>query len=411
MQIGLGKISQHLILVILFSLPAYLIRFKCGWASFNLVEILIAALFVFWLCGKFIDGGLKNAVKKSPFIKDRIYLTSIVLIISGIALSFLWNKNYYVGLGILKGWFIAPIIFSFMFLDSLAKDKDLLNKSLLALFYSGLAVSVLGVFYKLAGDLTYDSRLRVFYDSPNQLAMYLSPLFVIGLVLFMKEQDLAKKIFYGLGLLIVGFNIYFSFSCGAWLALAVSVAIVFLLLYRKYFLWMAISGLIIILILIISQAGSIKGRNVFSGEGRSSWDSRVMIWRSAALMVKNNPLMGIGPGNFQEAYLEYQEFFSPYLEWSSPQPHNLYLAFWLEAGLLGLIGFLLLLAKFFWDNFKKAINRDRETALICLGIMIYILLHGLVDTTYWKNDLAVTFWAAAAMNLYLAQHRRSSSIA
>lgn len=24
--------------------------------------------------------------------------------------------------------------------------------------------------------------------------------------------------------------------------------------------------------------------------------------------------------------------------------------------------------------------------------MIYALVHGLVDTTYWKNDLALMFW-------------------
>ena len=32
--------------------------------------------------------------------------------------------------------------------------------------------------------------------------------------------------------------------------------------------------------------------------------------------------------------------------------------------------------------------------------MIYILIHGLVDTTYWRNDLAVVFWMIIAANLY-----------
>ena len=27
---------------------------------------------------------------------------------------------------------------------------------------------------------------------------------------------------------------------------------------------------------------------------------------------------------------EYQKHFPPYLEWAVPQPHNLYLAFWLQ---------------------------------------------------------------------------------
>ncbi|MEK7598133.1 MAG: hypothetical protein AAB487_00145, partial [Patescibacteria group bacterium] len=38
--------------------------------------------------------------------------------------------------------------------------------------------------------------------------------------------------------------------------------------------------------------------------------------------------------------------------------------------------------------------RMEKSALraIAMAIMFYILLHGLVDTTYFKNDLAVIFW-------------------
>jgi len=27
-----------------------------------------------------------------------------------------------------------------------------------------------------------------------------------------------------------------------------------------------------------------------------------------------------------------------------------------------------------------------------LGVMLYVLVHGIFDTTYFKNDLAVVFW-------------------
>ncbi len=35
---------------------------------------------------------------------------------------------------------------------------------------------------------------------------------------------------------------------------------------------------------------------------------------------------------------------------------------------------------------------SEQITYISLAIMLYILLHGLVDTTYFKNDLAVVFW-------------------
>jgi O-antigen ligase len=119
-------------------------------------------------------------------------------------------------------------------------------------------------------------------------------------------------------------------------------------------------------------------------------------------MIKNNPLFGIGPGNFQEKYLEYQEYFPPYLEWAVPQPHNLYLAFWLESGLVGLTGFIWIIFLFFKDN-KNAIRENREIGILFLEIMIYILVHGMVDTTYWRNDLALVFWAVMVMNFCLSK--------
>ena len=43
----------------------------------------------------------------------------------------------------------------------------------------------------------------------------------------------------------------------------------------------------------------------------------------------------------------------------------------------------------FWGS-KGLEIRDSRLEIYC--IMIYILAHGLVDTTYWKNDLSVVFW-------------------
>ncbi|MCK4592425.1 O-antigen ligase family protein, partial [Candidatus Parcubacteria bacterium] len=157
--------------------------------------------------------------------------------------------------------------------------------------------------------------------------------------------------------------------------------------------------LLLIILLSFLFAGFIfitsnKFDQIINSSSRSSFHSRLMIWNSTGEIIKDNPLFGIGPGTFQETYLSYAEKFDePYLEWAVPQPHNVFLAFYLQTGLIGFVGFVLILIWFF--------NR-RNRAMPCFyniinALMIYILIHGLVDTTYWKNDLALMFWLIIGM--------------
>ncbi|MCK4524872.1 MAG: O-antigen ligase family protein, partial [Candidatus Andersenbacteria bacterium] len=114
----------------------------------------------------------------------------------------------------------------------------------------------------------------------------------------------------------------------------------------------------------------------------------------AGEIIKDNSLFGIGPGTFQETYLSYAEKFDEqYLEWAVPQPHNIFLAFYLQTGLIGFIGFVLILIWFF----KRMNGAVPHSYNIINVLMIYILIHGLVDTTYWKNDLSLMFWLLIGM--------------
>jgi putative inorganic carbon (hco3(-)) transporter len=398
----LKRFQQSLILSILFLLPLYFVKLRYAWLSLNLVEVLIIILFFIWIINKNIKYRRLDAG----------YKISVILMLIGLLLSTIANRNYYVGLGIIKGWFILPIIFSVVLYDCLKKDFGLLDKIFAALFASGVLVSIIGIYYKFSGFLTYDGRLRAFYDSPNQLAMFLAPVFLIGVIKFGFEElprfyrgkgkaELWKNGLKVVGILLMSFNLYLTKSYGAWLSVGAVLAVIFWLKYRallnkKYF-----SLLLIILIIIFGWAGFVKYKNIEKLGERSSLASRVMIWKSAGLIIKNNLLFGVGPGNFQNRYLEYQKYFPPYLEWSVPQPHNLFLAFWLEAGLAGLFGFILLLIQFFKDN-KKAILYNRSYGILCLALVLYFLFHGLIDTTYWRNDMAVIFWLVISVNLYLA---------
>src|SRR4030042_6486436 len=174
-----GNTQQFLILAIFFLLPFYFIKFKYSWISLNLVEILIISLFLFWI----LDKEKKFSILNSQFS------IPVGLIFTGLFLSTIVSKNYYVGLGAIKGWFIFPVLFAIIFYNCLKRSEKLLDWSLWALFFSGVLVSIEGVYYWLSGLLTFDGRLRVFYDSPNQLAMFLAVPFLFGIFLLLKETE------------------------------------------------------------------------------------------------------------------------------------------------------------------------------------------------------------------------------
>ena len=374
-----NKTIKYCFLLTIFCLPLYLIRLSFFSLPTNILEIL--ALF------SILSLLLKNPTDVLRQWQDllRNFYLPIFLIFIGLLFSFSSNPSF-LGLGIIKGWFIIPFLFSIS-LTIVFENKEGLDKILKVFYFSISAVAIVAIFYKLLGIMTYDGRLEAFYFSPNYLAMYLAPGILIGIYLIKKNPAcFLQKIFFLFFVAILA-SLYFTYSYGAWIAIVlafVSVSIIKNNVFQKKY-W--IIPIIILFLFFTLQTNNSKFQDFFNS--KSSFQSRITIWKSALKIIKNNPILGIGPGNFQEKYLEYQQFFPPYLEWSAPQPHNLFLAFWLQTGILGLIGFLFLI--FLWIKIQLHQKNTAFSAMF-LGIMFYFLLHGLIDTPYWKNDLAFVFW-------------------
>jgi len=396
-----NKLTKVLIYATIFLLPIYLVRFSIFGFPTNALEILMLAVFASWF------------FSARPGVKlDKKYAISIGLIFFGLLLSTLVNKNYAVGFGIIKSWFVLPLLFSWIAIAVIPEEK---RKNVFFIYYfSALAVAIISLGYYISGAITFDRRLQGIFNSPNYLAMYLSPAIILGLWLskvqsskfkVQKFNTKLKIILSVFSLAIILLVFYLTYSYAAWLAVAASLAITYFIKNKKIS-WrlMAVAGLILLAI-FVSQQNTQKFQNL-EKYTRSSIDSRTMIWRAAAKILGDNIVFGIGPGNFQDKYLEYQKYFPPYLEWAVPHPHNLYLAWWLYGGILSFIGFVELI--FFWLKEMLAKEKNSRWA-ISFAIMLYFLLHGLADTTYFKNDLAVIFWITFFIPLQLKQFWAYSS--
>ena len=382
---------QNFIYLTIFAVPFYLIKLNFFGIPVNILDILMTIV-VFWWLTEIV---FKRQKLNLPNYK---YLIPIALILIGITISTTFNYNKLHNWSIVKSWFILPIFFSFI-TYSITSKRLSVEKILQTIHYSTFAVSLVALSYFFSNNLTYDYRLSAFYLSPNYLAMYLTPGLIIAFYKLssnFKNGLLSLNLFFNFfAITILSSAIYLTFSYATWLALSGSFLLIFFLL-KKMSPLVFLAMLLLSAIILGNQFNNPKFQNLLNPTNNSSLTSRIAIWKSAGKILSDNWLWGIGADNFQEKYLAYQKYFPPYPEWAVPQPHNLYLAFWLHCGLFGFIGFLWLIVVWLKNQLKiifhPANQKQKKSAVILLTIILYILLHGIIDTPIWKNDLSLIFW-------------------
>ena len=118
--------------------------------------------------------------------------------------------------------------------------------------------------------------------------------------------------------------------------------------------------------------------------------SRLEIWAVAWQAFLDYPLTGIGIGEFQTYYLEHAP--PNALEPAATHVHNLFLHVLTEAGLLGLLGFLLL-----WGAVVRKIWQLRQwRVLVIIGVAVVM---NLFDYTWFYAGVYYPLWVAVAWAL------------
>lgn len=122
------------------------------------------------------------------------------------------------------------------------------------------------------------------------------------------------------------------------------------------------------------------------------WSGSVRLaqYRETWKLLRDHSIRGAGLAGYQQAIAPYHE--DAHVE-IFLYPHNLLLAVWVELGLAGVLVFLAMLYQFFRRAFT--IHQSPITS----AAMLVILVHGLVDVPYFKNDLAMVFWVIVGIGI------------
>lgn len=384
--------------ILIFGIPLYL------------PEIALSAATGFALYSFFIR--FRTA---APYtFPDKLAVMGGSLFFLGAILAFITNPFSLTGLGMIKSWFFFPLLgATLVFFE--ARSEMRRNWFIVAWALGLLATALGSLTFVFFGVTTYDYRVSGVYPSPNFLASFLAPaIFLLAyFFLYSEKKSWIRTLGVGIALALVASVLYFTRSYGVWLALFISLT--FFLCMQQTLLvtkknWLIATGLLFVFALFfLLETPSDKWQALISFEERSSMASRLMIWQAAEQIREDHWFFGIGVGRFQSVYLEYQRFFSPYLEWAVPEPHNLFMAILLATGIVGFFGFCLLVGRFFFLGLRLLSNTQEKEkhhlALTVLSVLIFFLVYGVVDTPYFKNDLALSFWFLLALGYALFPSR------
>ncbi len=368
-------------------LPVYLFKIPLTTGvSINLLDILLLVSIFFNLFQITQTGNLKEFFSVRLSIKLALFFFTF-----GYLFSFFENfekSSFFDTLGLLKSFLILPILFS-LTSSFLVYKKELFVKYFLYSFvFMTSTLSVFGFFYFFSNLLTFDGRLEIFFNSPNALAMLLGP----GIIIILFFLSKSHGYFYAFLLTLLFFHTFSTIatsSSGSFFSLFTLFALFAftkstkLSLLKIYPFFILATLLFSTSVLFLSPL--LKKTNYPQNIPPSSFDSRIVIYDVTRQIISTNFVFGVGPGNFQNNYLLKQSDNPPYPQWAVPHPHNNLLLIIVEGGILVLFGYLL----FIFSNPKiKKMSFD----ILLIFVLFYFLLHGIVDTTFWKNDLSVIFW-------------------
>ena len=301
--------------------------------------------------------------------------------------------------------YLSYILFYFVLVGTVDTAKKW--KALVVSFVlMGCFVALYGILQNFTGVSSTQSwvdsemftsiKTRVYstFDNPNVLGEFLVIMIPTTAALLWANKKHGHKMIYTFVMLAMCACIVFTWSRGAWLGVAIAVALFLLVMDKRW----GLVGVVALFAIpfILSMDNPIVARLLSIGNTKdTSTAYRVSIWQASVKLIGDFWLSGIGLGSdaFSMIYPKYALAGANFALHS----HNLFLQIWVEMGLFGIVSFIALVIAFVRQSFSLYIYRKRggicTTVILAAaaGVLGY-LFQGLTDNVWYNYKMLLIFW-------------------
>jgi len=394
--------------VLIALLPTYLIRFSILSIPFTLLEAFLILALLSWILHTVHRDETKRR-QAGGVLESPLPLTPMALILLAATIGIFVADDALGALGVWKAYFVEPVLI-FVILRSVFKKREDSEFGFQALCVSGILLSLFASIQYFTGagiPTPWDIELRVtsVFDYPNALGLYLGPIVAAAAVLFVRDGGRKRDFkittpdpslkrrggsaLYLATILLGGTAIVLAETEAAYFAIPGALVLTLLFSSAKKQLKIGVLTASIVLLAILIAVVPIAREKLFLQD--YSGEVRLSLWSETMEMLQSRQLLGAGLNGFPEAL---EPFHDPTYFELFQYPHNIVLNIWSELGLLGILAVL-------WLGvilFKTLRTRNEDPLVLAASAALLVMvIHGLVDVPYFKNDLATMTWIFIGM--------------
>ena len=379
------------------------------------VDLLVVGVLALWIA-RMIAQEREIRIRWPPLSLPFVFFLFAALLTTTVAFSLQYAAKEFVK------WFEMFAVYVYV-ANNLDESKTL--RVLTVLLLAGLSEAAIGIYQFLfrvgpEGFGLFGRFMRAYgtFEQPNPYAGYLGLIIpvALGVVLavfsnrssvFRKTEDwILKTGYYALAAVALAAMLaalLMSWSRGAWLGVAAGLVVVIVVQSRRAFVLSVIAAFVLTFAILLSSINVIPSAiaerfsgigdyfGVFDVRGVKVDDANFAIvermahWQAAAEMFADHPWLGVGFGNYAAVYPGYA-----LPRWSDPlgHAHNYYLNVAAEAGLIGLIAYLLLWIAAVWQGWR-ALGATRGVPSVwhsiaagLLGMVVVLSIHNGFDNLF-----------------------------
>jgi O-antigen ligase len=335
----LTNINSYLLIAFAFALPI----------SVAITNLIAALVFIIWI----LRGTFKSDFN---YLKNNKFVLAIMAFLSLHYVGFLWTEDVYWGAYVFKKELKFLLLPIFMLFVKREHIRYYIYAFLLAMTLSEI------VSYSIWFELIPPFKSATVYDpTPFMSHIHYNPFLTIAIylllyrVLFDKVTDNKEKILYILFIVSMSINMFITGGRAGQVIYFLMLIIVLFQYFNRYLLKAFILSLVLVpSIFFISYNSSdiFKNRiDLIAKEIKSvdvnpntSIGTRITYIKYSWEIIKNNPIIGVGTGDFKKEFELLHKKYNPTMKFYV-HPHNMYL---LVLGQFGIFGLLSLLSIFYF---------------------------------------------------------------
>lgn len=257
------------------------------------------------------------------------------------------------------------------------------------------------------------TRVYSYLRNPNLYGGYLIPVIPLGLAATWIWPSWGAKLLAGFTTAVNLICLLLTYSRGAWIGGLAMLTLMAVLLaqwhsvdlparWRHWALPALLGGggAALLLGILTVRPLRLRVQSLFWGRLDTSNNFRINVWAAVLEMIRDFPILGIGPGNvaFNRVYPLYQRG-----NFSALGAYSVPLQLTVETGFIGSLTFawfLLVLWDHGWRCWKTLLNlRDPQGLWVAAGLAACtgMMAHGLVDTIWYRPQVQMLWWLAVAL--------------